>query len=135
MPSRIALTVLVVAVLAWVGIGLRNAMLESDAAGLVGSSAATASSERLAEARDAYLRAAELSPDTAPEVRAAGIANFTGKPREALAILRGVVSREPENLDAWLLIASAADRIDRPLAERARARVRSLSPLQPGRPG
>jgi predicted Zn-dependent protease len=134
MPARIALTVLVVAVLAWVAIGLRNARLEADAAGLVGSSPATASPERLAEARDAYMRATELSADTGPEVRAAGIANFTGKPREALAILRGVVDREPDNFDAWLLIASAADKLDRALAARARARARSLNPLQPGRP-
>ena len=134
MPARIALGLLVIAVLAWVAIGLRNARLEADAAGLVGSSPASASQERLAEARDAYLRAAELSPDTGPEVRAAGIANFTGEPREALGILRGVVDREPDNFDAWLLIASAADRLDPALAARARERVRSLNPLQPGRP-
>ena len=131
MPARIALGLLVVAVVAWLALGLRSATLEADAAGLVGSSPATASPERLAEARDAYLRAAERNPDTGPEVRAAGIANFTGKPRDGLAILRGVVDREPENFDAWLLIASAAEGIDPSLAARARARARALNPLLP----
>ena len=135
MPARIALGLLVIAVVAWLAVGLRNARLEADAAGLLGSSPATASPERLAEARDVYLRSAELTPDTGPEVRAAGIANFTGRPREALEILRGVVAREPDNFDAWLLIESAAAGIDPGLAARARARVRSLNPLQPRRPG
>jgi tetratricopeptide (TPR) repeat protein len=135
MAARIAVGVLVVAVLAWLAIGLRNARLEADGASLIGSSPATASPERLAEARDAYRRAGERNPDTGPEIRAAGIANFTGQPEEAVELLRDVVRREPENFDAWLVLASAAAEIDPPLAERARERARSLNPLQFRRPG
>lgn len=130
MAARIALGVLVLAVLAWLVIGLRNARLENEAADALGSSPDTAPPARLAEARDAYRRAAELNPDTGPEVREAGIANFRGRPREALAVLRRVVDREPENFDAWLLIASAADDVDPALAARARERARELNPLQ-----
>src|SRR5215211_5520262 len=80
-------------------------------------------------------RARDLSADSGPEVREAGLANFTGHRREALDLLQDVVRREPENFDAWLLMASAAARVDPQLAARARDRARSLNPLQFRRPG
>jgi hypothetical protein len=130
MAVRAALVLVVVAVLAWLALGLRNATLEADGADLIGRSPATASPERLAEARGDYRRAGELNPDTTPQVREAGLANFSGHPREALGLLRDVVRREPENFDAWLLMSSVAADIDPRLAARARARARSLNPLQ-----
>jgi tetratricopeptide (TPR) repeat protein len=130
MAARIALGLLVVVALAWLGLGLRNARLEADGARLIGDSPADASLARLAEARDDYRRAEKLSADTGPAVRVAGLANFTGHPREALEQLRDVVRREPENFDAWLLMSSVAADLDSPLAARARARARELNPLQ-----
>ncbi len=130
MAARIALGVLVLAVLAWLALGLRNARLEADGARLIGDSPADASPARLAEARDDYRRAEKLSADTAPAVRVAGLENFTGHPREALERLRDVVRREPENFDAWFLMSSVAADIDPALAARARARARELNPLQ-----
>ncbi|HEV7846572.1 MAG TPA: hypothetical protein VGO83_09970 [Thermoleophilaceae bacterium] len=130
MAARLALGVLAIVVLAWLGLGLRNARLEADGARLIGSSPATAPPQRLAEARDDYRRANKLNVDSGPDIRVAGLANFTGHPREALAVLRGVVRREPENFDAWLLMASVAAKVDRPLAARAHARAVELNPLQ-----
>ena len=135
MAARIALGVLVVAVIAWLALGLRNARLEADGARLIGDSPADTSPAHLAEARDDYQRAEKLSADTAPAVRVAGLENFTGHPREALEGLRDVVRREPDNFDAWLLMSSVAADIDPPLAARARARARELNPLQFRRPG
>ena len=89
--ARIGIGVLAVVVLAWLAVGLRNARLEADEAGL---------------------------------------ANFDGRPREALRLLRDVVRSEPENFDAWFLMASVAARIDPPLAARAEERARALNPLQ-----
>lgn len=119
MAARIAMGVIVIAALAWIALGLRNARLEADAAG-----------GQLAEAGDIYLRAAELTPDTGPEVRAAAAANFAGDRREALRLLRDVVRREPENFDAWIIMIGVAADLDPELAARARERVRSLNPLQ-----
>jgi predicted Zn-dependent protease len=132
---RVAVGVLAVAVIAWLAVGLRNARLEADGARLIGDTPARASRADLAEARDSYSRARDLSADSGPEVREAGLANFSGRPREAVDLLEDVVRREPENFDAWLLLASAAARVDPPLAARARARARSLNPLQFRRPG
>jgi len=127
--------VLAVAVIAWLAVGLRNARLEADGARLIGDTPATAPPADLADARDSYSRARDLSADSGPEVREAGLANFTGHRREALDLLQDVVRREPENFDAWLLMASAAARVDPQLAARARDRARSLNPLQFRRPG
>jgi tetratricopeptide (TPR) repeat protein len=135
MAARLALGVLVAAVLVWLGLGLRAARLEAEGAELAGRSPATVSPERLAQARDAYRRARELNPDSAPELREAGLANFSGRPQEALQLLRDVVRREPENFDAWLVMASVAAETDPELAARARARARELNPLQFRRPG
>jgi hypothetical protein len=135
MAARLALGVLVAAVLVWLGLGLRAARLEAEGAELAGRSPATASAERLAEARDAYRRAREFNPGSGPELREAGLANFSGRPRDALALLRDVVRREPDNFDAWLVMASVAAETDPELAARARARARELNPLQFRRPG
>ena len=134
MAARLALGVVVVAVVVWLGLGLRAARLEAEGAELTGRSPATLSPARLAEARDAYRRAREFNADSGPELREAGLANFGGRPREALELLRDIVRREPENFDAWLVMASVAGDSDPELAARARGRARELNPLQ-FRPG
>jgi len=128
--ARIGIGVLAVVVLAWLAVGLRNARLEADGADAIGRSPSTASPARLADAFDAYGRARKLNADSVPEVRQAGLANFDGRPRDALRLLRDVVRREPENFDAWFLMASVAARVDPSLAAQARERARALNPLQ-----
>jgi len=128
--ARIGIGLVALVVLAWLAVGLRNARLEADGADAVGRSPSTASPARLADARDAYSRARKLNADSTPEVREAGLANFDGRPREAVRLLRDVVRREPENFDAWFLMASVSARIDPSLAADAEERARALNPLQ-----
>ena len=54
-----------------------------------------------------------------------------GRTREAIAVLRRTVAAEPENLEAWALLARAARTEDPALAARARARQRELAPPVP----
>ena len=129
MAVRVAIGVLAAVALAWLVLGLRAARLESEAADLVGRSPADAPQDRLERARDAYRRARSFNADAAPEVREAGLLNFDGRRREALELLRDVVRSEPENPDAWILIAGVAAELDPPLAERARRRARELNPF------
>lgn len=135
MIARIVVGFVVVAVLGWLVVGLRGARLEAEGARLMGDSPGRASAGKLADARVAYLRAAELTPDTEPEYRAAAAANFSGHRREALRLLRDVVRREPENFDAWIVLIGVAKGLDPALSARAVERVRALNPLQFGRPG
>ena len=69
------------------------------------------------------------NPDTRPTERAAGLLIRTGRAQQAIALLRPVVKREPENLTAWALIAIGAQKIDPALAREATARARALNPL------
>jgi len=82
------------------------------------------------EAREAatLLRAsAGRTADTTPLLRLAQLGLFAGRPREALGPARQAARREPENAQAWLLVAQAATAAGDPgLAAEARRRVAAL---------
>ena len=72
-------------------------------------------------------RAAERTADTTPLLREAQMQLFAERPQEALAPAREATRREPENAQAWLVLAQAADRTgDAALAREARARIIAL---------
>jgi Flp pilus assembly protein TadD len=72
-------------------------------------------------------RAAERTADTTPLLREAQLQLFAERPQDALAPARTAARREPENAQAWLLLAQAAERTgDAALAREARARVSEL---------
>ena len=48
--------------------------------------------------------------------------------QQAIDLLQQISSAEPENIEAWGLLASAAKRTDRKLAAEAQARARALAP-------
>jgi hypothetical protein len=83
---------------------------------------------RLAGGRTLLARARRLTPDTRPDVLGGLLRLRAGDTRGALAALRGVVRREPENLEAWALIARLAQGQDAALEATARSRVRALAP-------
>jgi cytochrome c-type biogenesis protein CcmH/NrfG len=62
-----------------------------------------------------------LNPDTRPDL-------FEGVILGRQGAIRKVTRKEPENIEAWGLLASAAKRTDPALAARAQAAARRLSP-------
>jgi hypothetical protein len=76
-------------------------------------------------------RAAAHSRSTQPDLRLAQLDAFTQRPDRAVRRLQALVRREPENYEAWVLLAQTARTVDPPLADRARARARVLSPPVP----
>ena len=72
-----------------------------------------------------------LNPDRRPDLFEGVLLAREGRPRAAVAALRRGVAAEPENVEAWALLASAAARLDPALATQARARVRALAPPVP----
>ena len=71
--------------------------------------------------------AAARSDDTTPLLRLGQLELFQQRPERALGPAREIVAREPENAQAWLLLAQAAARSgDAALEARARARVSQL---------
>jgi predicted Zn-dependent protease len=83
---------------------------------------------RSPEAERLLDRARTLNPDRRPDLLEAVMRGRRGDLRGAVAILERVTRAEPENVEAWASLASAAARVDPALARRARARVRALSP-------
>jgi predicted Zn-dependent protease len=80
-----------------------------------------------AEAARLLRGAAERTADTAPLLRLGQLELFLKRPERALEPARTIVAREPENAQAWLLLAQAAGRAgDKALEDRARRRVSEL---------
>jgi predicted Zn-dependent protease len=69
-----------------------------------------------------------LNPDRRPDLFEAVILGRKGDFKGAVALIGKVTQAEPENIEAWGLLASAAERVDPKLAAEARARARALSP-------
>jgi Flp pilus assembly protein TadD len=69
-----------------------------------------------------------LNPDHRPDLFEGVILGKRGDFPGAVAAIERVTSAEPENIEAWGLLASAAKRTDPALAVRAQATARQLSP-------
>ena len=76
-------------------------------------------------------QAAAHTRSTEPDLRLAQLDALTRHPDRAVRRLRDVTRREPENRDAWVLLAQTARTVDPPLAAQAVARAQALSPPVP----
>ena len=131
----IAVRVLLVAVAALGGLWLVQSLgpVRDQKAGLA---AVTAKDGRTPEQRIArgyrlLDAAAAHTRSTEPEVHLAQLDALTRRPARAVRRLRAVVAREPENYEAWVLLAQTARTVDPATAVRARARALRLSPPVP----
>lgn len=85
------------------------------------------SAESAAQAARLLQRAAARTADTTPLLRAGQLELFLQRPERALGPARAAVAREPENAQAWLLLAQAAAGTgDAALEARARRQVAEL---------
>ena len=80
--------------------------------------------------RELLAQARRWNPDTRPELFAGVILARQGNAAGAIAAIQRVTREEPENLEAWGLLRSAALDDEPELAQQARERARALSPLQ-----
>jgi predicted Zn-dependent protease len=69
-----------------------------------------------------------LNPDRRPGLFEGVILGRRGDFPGAIAAIEKVTRAEPENIEAWALLASAARRTDPALARRAQAKARELAP-------
>jgi hypothetical protein len=127
---RLAIVVLAALAVAWLGTGIAANRAQGDLAELV----IHADRPRPAELRRGAAladRAERFTPDQRPALLLATLHLKAGDDAGAERVLAGVVRREPENAEAWLLLSRAAARRDPALAARARQRVRELAPSVP----
>jgi hypothetical protein len=123
---RAALVILAIGVIAWAAVLARDARLQNDA--LAGANAHPGAAAFRASAR-ALARASLWSADSQSKIYLAGIELLLGRARRALALADQVVASEPDNLDAWRMVALAGARAAPRRAAVARARIVALDPL------
>ena len=118
-----------VAAIAWLGLGLRSLGLSERAERVAAAPDATPAQVEEAEGQleDARL----LNPDIRPQIVEGALLTAHGRDDEGLALLEDAVSREPENLVAWGVLANATRESDPARSRAARARLRELSPPVP----
>ena len=133
MIARIGVVCVALVAIAWLATGLHAADLEQQAnrVGAVtpGKPLSYAQVQRAARL---YERARAFNPDTRPILLEANLLTFfrAGNVR-ALRLARDVTRREPDNVNAWAIVAGMAARLDPLLAARARRRIAEISPPVP----
>jgi hypothetical protein len=130
---RIALVALAVLAGGWLAVQERAADAERELDGIAFRPGGALSPAEVARARDLLAADRRLNPDRRPDLYEAVVLGRSGRERKAIAVLRGTVAAEPENLEAWALLARTAEDTDPQLAQRARARLRELAPPVPDR--
>jgi predicted Zn-dependent protease len=128
---RIALVALALAAGAWLAVQERAAVADEELTDIAFRSQARPTDPQLARLGDLLDRLRRLNPDRRPDLLEAFVLYRTGRDNEALAVLGGAVRDEPENVEAWALLARIAETADPALAARARARLRELAPPVP----
>jgi hypothetical protein len=118
-----------VAVAVFTVLWLHSARLETQAQAIAQRPPQQLSARDIDRAARLFESSTAHNPDSRPIEREAGLLIRSGRSRQALALLRPVVKREPQNLTAWALIAAGASTIDPALAREAVARADALNPL------
>jgi predicted Zn-dependent protease len=123
---RAAIVLIAAAAIAWLGAGVAASRAQEDLARLV---ATTANPDRADYERAAELRrkAERRVPGRRPTLLVATL-HMKGDDRAGAArLLEELVTDEPDNAEAWLLLSQASDERE----AQARARVRELAPDVP----
>ena len=84
--------------------------------------------ERQREIRRQFADARKLNPNSRPGVAEASFLVATHHPREAARLLEPVVRNEPDNAEAWAILAGATEDTDRRRNAQALAQLRRLKP-------
>ena len=128
---RVVIVVLALAAAGYLAVQERAARAGADIQKVALSGERDPTRQELAKAREQVKVATRANPDTEPIVNLGVVEARAGDFRAAGATLASVTAREPENAQAWSLLAFAARRYDSGLAATARARARALMPPVP----
>lgn len=128
--TRIAAVVLALVISAWFALGIRQAT-EISAAQAIISAHPHPTAAQVRRAQQSLDAAATLNPDRTVDLERIRLLIDAGDTRPARVLATRVVAAEPQNLDAWVVLAQTAA-TDPQLFGHALSRVRALEPLLPG---
>jgi hypothetical protein len=130
--ARLLVVAVAMLVIAWLGINLRGYDRFESGQRLALAPNATDASAR--EAARLLQDARFLNPDTRPMVAKGAllVARGGNGVKEGISLLEEAVRKEPDNVVAWSVLASATRRLDAQRSRAARARANELSPPVPG---
>lgn len=131
MVARVAVVAVAVLALAWLAVNLRGYdRFESGQRLALAPNATDASARQAAQLLE---DARFLNPDTRPMIAKGSflVARGGAGVKEGRALLEEAVRKEPDNVLAWAVLASATRRLDPQRSEQAHARARELSPPVP----
>lgn len=127
---RLALLAVSLAAAGWFALSAREAHDDRAAQALVSRLTALSAAEA-GRAADLLDGASKLDPDSHVDVQRAELALHRDRAREARRILEAVVAREPQAIEAWVLLADTVKPSDPVAFRRARAQVDRLAPTVP----
>jgi predicted Zn-dependent protease len=128
--TRVATGLLGLLAAAWFAVGVYQSHAVSRATSIAaGKGQLTAAQARRAD--DLLHDAATLNPDRAVDVLRAQVALARGDAARSRQILSGVVAREPQDLDAWIVLARASTGVFR---QRQIALLQILKLAPPAKP-
>jgi hypothetical protein len=132
MTARVVVVAVAVAAIVWLATGLHAADLERQANAVGRPPTGKLDLPRARAAARFYERSRRFNPDTRPILLEANLLSFfRAENVRALRLAQDVTRREPANVTAWAIAAGLAQRLDPPLAARARREIRRLSPPVP----
>jgi hypothetical protein len=131
--ARLVLLTAAIVACAWFALGLRALDDQTSVTAVInGNHTITAAQARSIESTLADARV--LNPDEALNILRAQVEFRTGDVPKAAAIVKGIVGREPLNVNAWLVLELMTRQIDPATNRLAQARVRALAPSVPPAP-
>jgi predicted Zn-dependent protease len=128
MLLRGAVVVVALLALAWLGVLYRDRRVGQDAADVVFYQPGLGQAEwerQMERMQDARL----LDPDRYWDLTRARYFLLRDRPHEALRTAEDLVSDEPANIDAWIVVYKAGRQLDPRRARQALAEIRRLDPL------
>jgi cytochrome c-type biogenesis protein CcmH/NrfG len=125
---RLALVGLAVVVCAWFALGVVQTHDQTRAEALM-NQPGNPSPATTARIMSLLKTAGALNPDRNVALDRSQTQTRGGHPTTGVAIARGVVRAEPQNVDGWIVLGFAARRVDPALARLAQARELQLAPI------
>ena len=128
MLARAILVAVALAAIGWLGVLYRDVQVGQAGADTLVRSPQLSSAQldhQISRLDDATL----LNPSRGWDTLRATFLLLHDRPRQALRAANEVADAEPDNAEAWLLVARAAEHLDPPRARQAVAELHRLNPL------